>query len=350
MVKKTELGTAPGLQVNFMRYRNLDGAQQLVEGVRMNTHALSAEQISITVAEHGFAIAVTELLLNSSFDDVLASSARLLGRNMAVYIDGLCRDVLLQAPSVLYGYDKMDPRAASRGRTPLSPYDRGFFADSEATMTSATTGGGFFYTAALVKDCVETLATRNVPRLGEAYVSVIHPHQSRRLRDDPEFIEVTKYAAPGNFMLGEVGRLADVIFIESTQVAMDYTTSSANHVNGWGSGWTSQQQQQTAIPTNQAQTWSGQAAQTGGSGTGAAIPATASVPSNPNAPALTGGTYPLYRGLVFGDNAAGHAISLPVELRDGGVMDYGREHSLAWYSVFGMGLITDYAVVQACTN
>lgn len=350
LVKKTELGVAPGLQINFMRYRNLEGAQQLVEGVRMTTHALSAEQIVITVAEHGFGIAVTELLLNSSFDDVLASGSRLLGRNMALYIDGLARDVFLQAPSVLYGYDKMDPRAAARVRTPLSPYDRGFFADSEATMTSATTGGGFFFTAALVKDCVETLSTKNVPRLGDTYVALIHPHQSRRLRDDPEFIEVTKYASPGNFLLGEVGRIADCVFIESTQIFQDYTTSSTNHTNGFGTGWTGAQQQSSSIPTNQAQTWSGQASQAGGSGTGAAIGATASVPSNPNAGTIGTNAYPIYRAIVLGDNAAGHAISLPVELRDGGVLDFGREHALAWYSIFGMGLITEYAVVQACTN
>lgn len=52
----------------------------------------------------------------------------------------------------------------------------------------------------------------------ETYVSFVHPHQSRRLRDDPTFYEVTKYAAPGNFMLGEIGRLFDVVFIETTQV------------------------------------------------------------------------------------------------------------------------------------
>src|SRR5215467_12439175 len=38
-VKKTELGTMPGLQVNFMRYNNLGDASQLVEGVRMQTAA-----------------------------------------------------------------------------------------------------------------------------------------------------------------------------------------------------------------------------------------------------------------------------------------------------------------------
>ena len=40
-VKKTELGVMPGLTINFMRYNNLPNASQLVEGVRMQTVALT---------------------------------------------------------------------------------------------------------------------------------------------------------------------------------------------------------------------------------------------------------------------------------------------------------------------
>src|ERR1700735_4464569 len=105
-VKKTELGVQPGLTINFMRYNNLPNASQLVEGVRMQTVALTASQFSITVAEQGFAVSVTELLLNASFDDVMASASRLLGRNMAQYLDGSARDTLRQATSLLYGYNK----------------------------------------------------------------------------------------------------------------------------------------------------------------------------------------------------------------------------------------------------
>jgi hypothetical protein len=93
-VKKTELGVTPGLSVNFMRYNNLGPATPLVEGVRLQTNALTASQFSITVGEQGYAIAVSELLLNASFDDVMASGARLLGRNMALYLDGSARDTL----------------------------------------------------------------------------------------------------------------------------------------------------------------------------------------------------------------------------------------------------------------
>jgi hypothetical protein len=200
-VKKTELGVQPGLTVNFMRYNNLGQASQLVEGVRMQTNALTASQFSIT------------------------------------------------------------------GLT-----------------------GSHWLTSHTIKDAVETLATKNVPRLGETYVAFVDPHQARRLRDDPEWIETTKYAAPGNFMLGEIGRINDVVFIETTQVL-----STETH-NG----------------------------QPGGA--------------------------PVHQAIVIGDNAFGHAISLPVELRDGGIMDFGREHALAWYAIWGLGLITDNSVVIIETN
>jgi N4-gp56 family major capsid protein len=278
-VKKTELGVQPGLTINFMRYSNLPvGDQQLTEGVRMDTNSLTAWQFSITVAEHGYAIAVSELLLNASFDDVMASASRLLGRNMAQYLDNSARDTMLQGSSVIYGYQP----PANGVNEPYGIYNPGTRAANRAGLT-----GSFFFTPPVVKDAVETLASKNIPRLGETYVCFVHPHQSRRLRDTPEFIEVTKYASPGNFLLGEIGRLNDVVFIETTQV---------KQIAGGG------------------------------------------------------GSDPVWQSIFIGDNAFGHAISLPVELRDGGVLDFGREHALSWYSIWGLGLITDNAVVVAETN
>ena len=307
-VKKTELGVAPGLQINFMRYNNLGFAGSLVEGVRMSTNALTAQQFSITVAEHGYAIAVSELLLNASFDDVMASASRLLGRNMALYLDGQARDTLMAASSVIYGYD----RSALTGVNNWYQYgDKG---SSRASMT-----GAFDLTTATVKDAVETLATKNIPRLGETYVAFVHPHQSRKLRDNPEFIEVTKYAAPGNFMLGEIGRLYDTVFIETTQIQ--------KVVGGAGTGYTTDSvvaPGDIVYPT----------------GGGYTSPST-----------KTGnGDSDRYSAIFIGDNAFGHAISLPVELRDGGILDFGREHALAWYAIYGLGLITDQSVVIAETN
>jgi len=310
-VKKTELGVAPGLQINFMRYNNLGSAASLVEGVRMSTSALTAQQFSITVAEHGFAIAVSELLLNASFDDVMASASRLLGRNMALYLDGQARDTLMAASSVIYGEDRSGLYSTASNAAGNNLYAYGSNGTSRASMT-----GNHFLSTRTVKDAVETLATRNIPRLGETYVAFVHPHQSRRLRDNSEFIEVTKYAAPGNFMLGEIGRLYDTVFIETTQID--------KVVNGAGSGYSADSAYAGALAT----------------GGGYTTPETK----------RGNGDKDRYSAIFIGDNAFGHAISLPVELRDGGILDFGREHALAWYAIYGLGLITDQSVVIAETN
>jgi N4-gp56 family major capsid protein len=249
---------------------------------------------------------VSELLLNASFDDVMASASRLLGRNMAIYLDQISRDTLYGATSVIYGYDRSGLSAVNNW------YDYGTKGTSRASMT-----GNFNLTTATVKDAVETLATKNIPRLGETYVAFVHPHQSRKLRDNPEFIEVSKYAAPGNFMLGEIGRLYDTVFIETTQVL--------KVPGGAGTSYTAD----TAVTTPVVSAGGGY--------------------TTPNT--FTGnGSADRYAAIFIGDNAFGHAISLPVELRDGGILDFGREHALAWYSIFGLGLITDQAIVVAETN
>ena len=316
-VKKTELGVAPGLRVNFLRYKNfaVDPAP-LTEGVRMTTNALTAEQIAITVAEHGYAVAVSELLLNASFDDIMASASRLLGRHMAQYLDIQARDTLSAATSASFGYDRSGITGGA-----FTNYDEGVVGESIADLT-----GNFKLTTGAIKDSALVLASKNIPRIGETYVQFIHPKQSRDLRSNPEFIEVTKYAAPGNFMLGEIGRLYDVVFIETTQVKK--LTSAFNY-----SGLIGVPDSQTSVPVS-----SNTAPGLGGN------------PEYTNS--ITSGTpaADVYESIMIGDNAFGHAISLPVELRDGGVLDFGREHALAWYSIWGLGIITDNAINKVYTN
>ena len=355
-VKKTELGTMPGLTVNFMRYNNLPlPAGPLAEGVRMKTHAITANQYAITVAEQGFAVAVSELLLNASFDDVMASSSRLLGRNMALYMDLQAKQTLQRATSVVFGYKK--PTAINVG---YGVYEPGLAAANIAAVDGATLPDGFWLHPHSVKDAVEVLASKNIPRLGETYVCFAHPHQTRRLRDTPEWIETTKYAAPGNFMLGEVGRIDDVVFIETTQVSGPLTgttmgTDAYPQVPG----------SSTIEPAQTALDWRGNAL----GKTGVETPAEPFADINNTTTDLDDGYYgtggepnvpgwgqpwvapaQTYEAIMLGDNAFGHAISLPVELRDGGVLDFGREHALAWYSIWGWGMVTESAVCKVVTN
>ena len=319
-VKKTELGVSPGLRVNFLRYKNFEvDPAPLTEGVRMTTNALTAEQIAITVAEHGYAVAVSELLLNSSFDDIMASASRLLGRHMAQYLDLQARDTLSAATSASFGYDRSGVPSGAQ-----SFYDEGTVAANIAALD-----GAYKLTTAAIKDSALVLASKNIPRIGETYVQFIHPKQSRDLRSNPEFIEVTKYAAPGNFMLGEIGRLFDVVFIETTQVKKLAASGSFNYTSRQGAPMVD-----TEVPVT--------------SNTAPGLGGNPEYTNNIN----SGSSYSadIYESIMIGDNAFGHAISLPVELRDGGVLDFGREHALAWYSIWGLGIITDNAINKVYTN
>jgi N4-gp56 family major capsid protein len=324
-VKKTELGVAPGLRVNFLRYKNFAvDPTPLTEGVRMTTNALTAEQIAITVAEHGYAVAVSELLLNASFDDVMASASRLLGRQMAQYLDVQARNTLSAATSAVFGYD----------RTSLQGVNDWYNEGTVATQFSDLDGNYKLSTGA-VKDAALTLASKNIPRLGETYVMFVSPNQSRDIRSNPEFIEVTKYAAPGNFMLGEIGRLYDVVFIETTQVKKlavnaAYTTSTS-----------------VGLPASQIEVPVKANTAPGSGGNPESADFTAEKGYLTTA---TGNGASVYEAIMIGDNAFGHAISLPVELRDGGVLDFGREHALAWYAIWGLGVITDQAICKVYTN
>jgi N4-gp56 family major capsid protein len=340
-VKKTELGVAPGLRVNFLRYKNFAvDATPLTEGVRMTTNALTAEQIAITVAEHGYAVAVSELLLNASFDDIMASASRLLGRHMAQYLDVQARETLSAATSASFGYDRTGITGGA-----FTNYDEGDVATavsgSNTSVGSGTKAGKYKLTTGAIKDSALILASKNIPRIGETYVQFIHPKQSRDLRSNPEFIEVTKYAAPGNFMLGEIGRLYDVVFIETTQVKKYASgtsmVSNSSLVGAPSDYWSA------PVKANTGPGQGGNPALTqiapGAGGTGSAYPTD-----------TTTLTADVYESVMIGDNAFGHAIALPVELRDGGVLDFGREHALAWYAIWGLGVITDQAINKVYTN
>lgn len=278
---KTELGVQPGLQISMMTYNNLTKGGSLTEGTRMSTQAMSASLKSITVGERGNAIAVSELALKASFTDIMDDAATLLGRDMALTLDIELRDTLIgNLTSVIYG------RANK---------------DAAKITARANIGATNILSVATIKDGVEILATNNCPKFnGAYYICFVHPHQSRTLRDDSAWIEASKYGAPEQLFTGEIGRIDDVRFIETTLMP-----------NGAAA---------TDDPAYDVDLKHGE--------TGA--------PANTD----------VYQAVLFGEDCYGYAVALPVELRDNGVQDFGREHGLAWYAIWGCGVLhTDRGVV-----
>lgn len=164
-------------------------------------------------------------------------------------------------------------------------------ATSLATMTATSA-----FTTKTVKDAVETLATQNAPRInGDYYVCVAHPHQLRQLRDDANWVNANTYMGRRQLYLGEVGMYEGCIFIETTQMPhLNTAQISAKY------------------------------------GSGATIT-------------------DAYEAVFFGDNAYAWGIALDVELRDDGVVELGRKHTLGWYGIWGTGIIEEKNIVKALT-
>ena len=276
---KTELGVEPGLTISMLTYDNLVLGGALTEMTKLETQALSGSTKQITVSEYGNAVAVSELLVQSSFDDIMASATTLLGRDYAMVVDCELRDVALSGTNRVY---------ASDGNTKIT---------SRANLTANS-----IMKVSTVKDAIEILSTNNAPKAagGAYWICFVHPHQSRGLRDDSAWINASNYGAPEQLFTGEIGRIDDCRFIETTLMC-----------NG------------ACAETDPAYDANLKKGASGGN-------------ANTN----------VYQAVLFGDAYYGIAYSLPVELRDNGVEDFGRKRSLAWYAIFGVGKLNDkYGVV-----
>lgn len=182
----------------------------------------------------------------------------------------------------------------------------GQFRDCVLQTTNVVYGNGAANLAAMaatsvfntktVKDAVETLATHNAPRInGDYYVCIAHPHQLRQLRDDSNWINANTYMGRRQLYIGEVGMYEGCIFIETTQMPK---LNAAQIAAKYGSGATITE---------------------------------------------------AYEAVFFGDNAYGWGIALDVELRDDGVVELGRKHTLGWYGIWGTGIIEEANIVKALT-
>lgn len=273
--KRTDLTVLHGQTVKFLKYNALTGSAALAETTPMETSTISTATLSITVGEQGKALGFSQALINASVTDVLTDASKLLANHYAVVRDSMIRDALLTGANVLY----------AKGRT------------SRAGLVAADT-----FDVDLVRDAVEFLATNKAPKFSDGYVTMIHPHQGKAIRKDNAWIGAQQYVDPTAIFNGEIGKIEDMRFIETTNVT--YVKKSTQDI------WADNRDTgvNTAIAANTATD--------------------------------------VYQAIAVGEFAVGIADALPVEMRDDGVIDFGRTHRIAWYGIFGAGLLeTGHSVI-----
>lgn len=212
-----------GKIIEFRKFAPLAKATTpLTEGVTPDGKQLSVSTVSAQVSQYGDYITQSDMLELTALDNTILESAKLLGRQAGATLDTVVRNVLHSGTNVIYaekqtagGSETVDKREALDGDCRIN--------------------------VELIQRAVAKLRAQNAPTINGKYVGIIHPYAAYDLMRDDEWIDAHKYAAPENLYEGEIGEIAGVRFVQTTEakiyagddLASDSRTLTVNNAAGY---------------------------------------------------------------------------------------------------------------------
>lgn len=187
-----------GKTVEFRRYSALGKASTpLVEGVTPKGTSMEMSKITSTVYQYGAYIELTDMLILTAIDNNIVEATKLLGSQAGRTIDSAIRDVLISSgTNVQYGEGAVASRLALKG---------------------GLASGNHYLTVDCIRRAARALKAKNVAKINGSYVAIIHPDVAYDLMNDPEWEKPKSYCDPEDLYNGEIGRIAGVRFVESTE-------------------------------------------------------------------------------------------------------------------------------------
>ena len=188
-----------GKTIEFRKFAPLAKATTpLTEGVTPDGKSLSVSTITATVNQYGDFVTQTDVLELTSLDNTILEATKLLGRQAGLTLDTVVRNVMNSGTNVTYCPKVVDGvETAVTSREALD-------ATSQLTVK-------------VIQQVVAKLRGQNAPTIGGKYVAIIHPYVAYDLMRDPEWIDAHKYANPTNLYEGEIGEIAGVRFVQTTE-------------------------------------------------------------------------------------------------------------------------------------
>ena len=207
-----------GKTIEFRQFASLGKAlTPISEGITPTGQVLTVTNVTATVEQYGGYVMQTDMLELTAIDNTIYEATELLGNQAGLTIDTVVRNIL-QTNANKYFSPKVNASTGAR--------------------TAVTTKAGMDATCTLtvrdLKHVVATLRAANAPTFDGYYIGVIHPFNAFELMNDPEWEEVANYAAPEQRVAGEIGRIAGVRFVESSEAA--YTLDGGAPATGATTG------------------------------------------------------------------------------------------------------------------
>lgn len=185
-----------GKKIEFRKFAALPKAlTPLTEGVTPDGKKLSATAIEATVAQYGDYVVLSDMLDLTAIDPVVVEATKVIGRQAGLTLDTITRNVLHTGTNVFYA--------------------------PKADGTPVTSRAGLDNTCKLTVDLVRRVAAflkkNNAPKINGSYIAIIHPFAAYDLMSDPEWQDPHKYQDTTNIYEGEIGKIAGVRFVESSE-------------------------------------------------------------------------------------------------------------------------------------
>lgn len=200
-----------GKTIEFRQFGTLAKATTpLTEGVTPDGKKLTVTDLTSTVQQYGDYVPLTDMIQLTAIDRVVVEALEAIGRQAGLTLDTVVRDVLVAGTNVSYC-----PKIAADG-----------------TETEVLSRANLDLSCRLTVDMVQRAATKlkanNVPTIDGSYVAIIHPYVAYDLMRDKEWREVHTYAGTGNIFNGEIGKIAGVRFVETSEAAIFYGEGCPN--------------------------------------------------------------------------------------------------------------------------
>lgn len=192
-----------GKTIEFRKYSPLPKATTpLTEGVTPAGKALTVSTVTATVKQYGDFVPLTDMLLLTAIDNNLVQALDLLGAQAGATLDTVTREILMGGTSVQYAEGQVTSRAT-------------LTAEHKLTVKAVRLAARF-------------LKKQNAPKIDGGYVAIIHPDIAYDIQDDQDWKEWNKYTTSDKMFQGEIGKIANVRFVETTEAKIFAKAGASN--------------------------------------------------------------------------------------------------------------------------
>jgi N4-gp56 family major capsid protein len=190
--QKRPIPAGSGKTIEFRQFMPLAKVTtELVEGVTPDGQALDVSAITAQVKQYGGYVTLSDLLELTAIDNIKTEAVQLIGSQAGRSLDTVVREVLNGGTNVQYHNGERANRAAIQATDTL--------------------------TVLAVRQAVRTLKRQNAKPINGDFVGIVHPDAAFDLMSDPSWVDWHKYTTPENMYENEIGKIAGVRFVETTE-------------------------------------------------------------------------------------------------------------------------------------